>query len=214
MNSISKKPNIIAFSGKMGAGKDTAAELFMLALVNEHMRRISSEELDVSLRGTVLSGKWKVKKFAYKLKKIASTLCGAEVEQLDNQEFKKRTMGKEWNFMTYREFLQRLGTEAIRTGIHPDAWVNALFADYHSTMSHWLITDCRFQNEANAVTRHGGIVVRIENPRLPIQEDPHPSETELDDYPFHYTIVNDGTMEEFYEKIQKMIDFYQLDNVK
>jgi len=213
MTTTSRKPTIIAFSGKMGAGKDTAAELFMLAVVNKHLREVSSEELDVSLRGKVSSAKWSIKKYAYKLKQIASILCGADMHDLEDQEFKKRKMGKEWDFMTYREFLQRLGTEAIRTGIHPDAWVNALFADFHSTMSHWLITDCRFDNEANAVIRHGGIVVRIENPRLPVQEDPHPSETALDDFPFHYTIVNDGTMEEFYEKVQEMIEFYQLDNV-
>jgi hypothetical protein len=32
--------------------------------------------------------------------------------------------------MTYREFLQKLGTEAMRDGLHTNVWVNALFADY------------------------------------------------------------------------------------
>lgn len=31
---------------------------------------------------------------------------------------------------TYREMLQRVGTEAMRNMIHEDVWVNALFADY------------------------------------------------------------------------------------
>lgn len=31
---------------------------------------------------------------------------------------------------TYREMLQRVGTEAMRNQIHEDVWVNALFSDY------------------------------------------------------------------------------------
>lgn len=35
-----------------------------------------------------------------------------------------------YQHMTYRQFLQELGTNAIRDKIHPNTWVNALFADY------------------------------------------------------------------------------------
>ena len=196
----------------MGAGKDTAAELVMLALVNQELAKLnaSATELDISSRKSVIKQPWEFKRFAGKLKQIASILTGVDAHRFEDQEFKKRQMGKEWNFMTYREFLQRLGTEAIRTGIHPEAWVNAMFADFHSTISHWLITDCRFKNEASAVKRHQGIIVRINNPRLPVQEDPHPSETDLDDHKFDYVIDNDGTLEEFYEKIKVMLKHYQL----
>ena len=196
----------------MGAGKDTAAELVMLALVNQELAKLnaSATELDISSRKSVIKQPWEFKRFAGKLKQIASILTGVDAHHFEDQEFKKRQMGKEWNFMTYREFLQRLGTEAIRTGIHPEAWVNAMFADFHSTISHWLITDCRFKNEAAAVKRHQGIIVRINNSRLPVQEDPHPSETDLDDHKFDYVIDNEGTLEEFYKKIKVMLKHYQL----
>jgi hypothetical protein len=196
----------------MGAGKDTAAELMMLVLVNEQATRLTIDNtgLDTSLRKSVIKKPWEFRKFAGKLKQIASILTGVDAHHFEDQEFKTRKMGKEWGFMTYREFLQRLGTEAIRTGIHPQAWVNAMFADFHSTMSHWLITDCRFKNEADAVKQHKGIVVRINNPSLPVQENLHSSETDLDDYAFDYVIENDGTMDEFYEKIKAMLHHYEL----
>ncbi len=205
-------PNLIAFSGRMGAGKDTAAELVMVALANQdaEKRTVDGLGLQVSLRKMVIKRPWEFKKFAGKLKQIASILTGVDVDQFEDQDFKKRKMGKEWGFMTYREFLQRLGTEAIRTGIHSEAWVNALFADYHSTLSNWLITDCRFKNEAAAVKRHGGIVGRINNSSLPSPEEMHPSETDLDDFAFDYTIENNGTIEEFYEKIVEMLAHYKL----
>lgn len=209
---INKQPTLIAFSGRMGAGKDTAAELMMLVLVNEQATRLTIDNtgLDTSLRKSVIKKPWEFRKFAGKLKQIASILTGVDAHHFEDQEFKTRKMGKEWGFMTYREFLQRLGTEAIRTGIHPQAWVNAMFADFHSTMSHWLITDCRFKNEADAVKQHKGIVVRINNPSLPVQENLHSSETDLDDYAFDYVIENDGTMDEFYEKIKAMLHHYEL----
>lgn len=212
MKQPNSKPNLIAFSGKMGAGKDTAAELIMLALVNKDAERLTVDftALDVSLRKSVIKQPWEFKKFAGKLKQIASILTGVDAHHFEDQYFKTRKMGKEWGFMTYREFLQRLGTEAIRTGIHQEAWVNAMFADFHSTISHWLITDCRFLNEAEAVKHHKGIVVRINNPRLPLQEKAHPSETALDDYEFDYVIENDGTLEEFYEKIKVMLNHFEL----
>lgn len=212
MKQQNSKPNLIAFSGRMGAGKDTAAELIMLALVNEEAEKLTIDHtgLDTSMRKSVIKKPWQFRKFAGKLKQIASILTGVDAHHFEDQAFKTRKMGKEWGFMTYREFLQRLGTEAIRNGIHQQAWVNAMFADFHSTMSHWLVTDCRFKNEAEAVKQHKGIVVRINNPRLLLPENPHPSETDLDDYEFDYVIENDGTLEDFYEKVKVMLHHYQL----
>ncbi len=40
-----------------------------------------------------------------------------KIENFEDQEFKKLDMSPEWG-MTYREFLQKLGTEAMREGLH------------------------------------------------------------------------------------------------
>lgn len=88
---------------------------------------------------------------------------------------------------TYREFLQKLGTEAMRDGLHTNVWVNALFADYktvipvndehfdhintgHYKLKHdvslpnWIITDMRFPNEMEAVKEREGITIRVVRP--------------------------------------------------
>lgn len=88
--------------------------------------------------------------------------------------------------LTPRKLLQLLGTEAGREIIHPNIWVNALFADYPNKDTYildnpdlalfgskvksveleikkpnWIITDVRFPNEAQAIKDRGGIVIRV-----------------------------------------------------
>ena len=99
---------IISISGKIGSGKDTIADIIM-QYTPYH--------------------RWQVKKFAGKLKDIAEILTGVPKINFEDQEFKQQDMGPEWG-MTYRDLLQKLGTEAMRSGLHKNVWVNALFADY------------------------------------------------------------------------------------
>lgn len=70
--------------------------------------------------------------------------------------------------LTPRDILQKLGTDFGRDMLHPDIWINALFADYHSgikmsdyTESKWIITDSRFPNDVERVKSLGGICIRI-----------------------------------------------------
>jgi hypothetical protein len=141
-------------------------------------------------------------------------------------------MNPEWG-MTYREFLQRLGTEAMRDGLHTNVWVNALFADYkpysvrgssyEEHESNWIITDMRFPNEMEAVELREGITIRVERQAIEqglklsaittvklnetMQEiiNVHPSETALDGAEFDYTIENNGTLDELVEKVREIL---------
>lgn len=171
---------IIGISGYMGAGKDTVAQIIQ----------------DLTKPFPDSESPWQVKKFAFKLKQIASILTGIPMEKFEDREFKKTKLSSEWGEMTVREFLQRLGTEAVRNGLHPEAWVNALLADYKpvgvnesgvfefringETIRHkpdpivdrelfpkWIITDTRFPNEADAVKRNGGVILRVNRPFQP-----------------------------------------------
>lgn len=88
---------------------------------------------------------WEIKKFAGKLKTVASLLTGIPVKMFEDQDFKLTNLPEEWSSlkqsgrnkvlipMTVREFLQKLGTEAMRDGLHSNVWVNALFSDYVDT---------------------------------------------------------------------------------
>jgi hypothetical protein len=208
---MEKRINLIGISGKIGSGKDTVGNII------QYLSRDPEAETFESYMNSVrlTSSKWEVKKFAYKLKQIASILTGIPIEKFEDQEFKKTDLGPEWNYwldrkeypMTVRLFLQRLGTEAIRNGIHEQAWVNALFADY-SDNSSWLVTDMRFPNEVASIKERGGITLRINRPNV-VQLD-HPSETLLDNYEFDYVIENDGTIDELIEKVRVMMEHFKL----
>lgn len=94
-----------------------------------------------------------------------------------------------YNKMTVRQFLQKLGTDSIRDHLHLNAWVNSLMCDYN-TDSKWIISDCRFPNEYQAVKEKNGITIRV-NRTDQVLKDLHISETALDDFKFDYVINNE-----------------------
>lgn len=194
---------IIGLSGYAKSGKDTVAEM---------IKDYYKEDTGAFNQGS----EWQIKKFSGKLKTIASLLTGIHPDKFEDQEFKQSMLGSEWGTnleangvtiplsITVREFLQNLGTDAIRNNLHSNAWVNALMADYleqdkvesigdymslTTPASKWIITDVRFPNEAQAIKDRGGVIVRIDRPGIaPVNA--HPSETALDNWTFDYKIAN------------------------
>jgi len=185
--------SIIGISGRIGSGKNTIGDIIqIICLTNE-------------------GPTFEQKSFAGKLKQIASLLTGFPVESFEDQEFKKSYLGAEWGtvrtnplnaipvfgdvqfneLMSVRELLQKLGTEAMRNGLHEDVWVNALFSDYTGrktrinqitpvkqsfdvdTYPNWIITDVRFPNELEAVKERKGITIRITRPVESYPENPN-----------------------------------------
>lgn len=182
---------IISISGKIGSGKDTIADIIM-QYTPYH--------------------RWEVKKFAGKLKDIAEILTGVPKINFEDQEFKQRDMGPEWG-MTYRDLLQKLGTEAMRSGLHKNVWVNALFADYQFNIEedeqvpYWIITDSRFPNELAAVKEHNGIAIKVIRDSGNTIGTTHTSETALDDYTkWDYVINNNGTLEELKTQVLSILE--------
>jgi len=202
---------LIGISGKIGAGKDTVG--------------IIIRQLGFTNNG----GTWENMKFAGKLKIIASLLTGIPIEKFEDQEFKKTILGSEWGrptkqnplnaiepfkditfveMMSVRDLLQKLGTEAMRNGLHENVWVNALFADYTEDKQ-WVITDVRFPNEFKAIKEKGGIVIRVNRPghgnSMKELAEAHPSETALDGHDFDYVIENDGNLEKLISKVREIL---------
>lgn len=208
---------IIALNGYAGSGKDTIAAIIQYLLCKnkgdldiEHVVKYYEKHqwwLEYQ------SG-WQTRKFAGKLKAIAEILTGIPSYMFENREFKLQNMPEEWNKhgmpMTVREFLQRLGTDGLRNNLCDNVWVNALMTEYKpkhevefsttennsviptdftSIYPNWIITDCRFVNEAHAVKRKKGIVIRVDRPGVqPINK--HISETALDNWNFDYKVMN------------------------
>lgn len=206
---------IIGINGYAGSGKDTVGKLIQIASCLDLPEGLDLENIinnyDLHQSWIKDMSDWKIKKWAGKLKTIASMLTGIPVEMFEDQEFKKTSLGPQWG-MTVRDFLQKLGTDGLRTGLHENTWVNALMADYtpisdqsyvledgslfdlrdlpgHPVYPDWIITDTRFPNEAQAIKDAGGIVIRVDRPGCkPIND--HPSETGLDNWDFDHKIMN------------------------
>jgi hypothetical protein len=142
-----------------------------------------------------------VKGFSQKLKEVASVLTGIPPSFFESQQFKQRHLPG-WD-MTARELLQKLGTEAIRNGLHQDAWVNALFSEYKDH-DNWIIVDCRFPNEAQRVLDYGGLIVRIDRYGVGPLND-HPSETSLDEWDFDIFIKNNGDINQLKETVKEIL---------
>lgn len=194
---------IIALNGYSGSGKDTVAAIIQY-LMCDNVGTLEVEDIIKHYKPhkwwlEEQSG-WEIKKFAGKLKTIASLMTGIPEEMFEDQKFKKKSLPQEWANhgmpITVREFLQKLGTDAVRDNLCDNAWVNALMVDYISKdqadgreVSNWIITDCRFPNEVHAIKKKGGVVIRVDRPnQSPINR--HISETSLDHWKFDYKIMN------------------------
>lgn len=238
---------LIAINGKIGSGKDTVGNMIQYLTAEcskpntSHTR--TYQEFMLNGQGnndfqTWYNSEWEIKKFAGKLKQVASLLTGIPTYKFEDQEFKKTNLGPEWNKkvftgnwisgipidadtqMSVRTLLQKLGTEALRHGLHTNTWVNALFADYspigqeyeeagpsqiirNDVYPDWIITDMRFPNELQSVVNRGGITIRVTRPGTDVGN--HPSETALDAYPMNYEIVNDGSLEDLLNKVREIL---------
>lgn len=184
---------IIGISGKIKSGKDTLGKALAELIPNAQ-----------------------IKKYATKLKLIAGLLLGVDPDRFEDRAFKESQLGVEWNYwsvdedrysteleasyygklcgftpventMTVRDFLIDIGTNAIRKGLHPDTWINGLLSDYNPEEV-WIVTDVRMYNEAEAIRKLGGKILRIDRPGIETKD--HITETELDNYEFDERILN------------------------
>jgi len=209
---------IIGIAGKKNSGKDEVGKIIQYLTSNINIEGVNNTKPSYEFFKTIYKDfeyDWQIKKFADKLKDIVCLLIGCTREQLEDREFKEKELGEEWwiykfpnnqisSFIdkkdvpdfwskyliksTPRKILQLLGTEAGRNIIHPNIWVNSLFAGYKDVMikqtqsvysedaqsfdgilnippiydkPNWIITDVRFPNEAQAIKDRGGIIIRV-----------------------------------------------------
>lgn len=127
---------------------------------------------------------FQIRSFGYDVKFITSYITGIDINLIQSREIKSKYL-PEWG-MTLGEMFQKIGTECMRKGLHPDTWVLSLMTKYTPDQN-WIIDDVRFKNEANTIKQFGGILIRLEgDPANMRSKDPrnmnHKSETELDNY--------------------------------
>lgn len=84
---------LIGVSGKINSGKDTVGKIANIILSAPHF---TDEAVESLLPKEVYNQKYKIKKFADKLKDIVCLLIGCTREQLEDREFKEKELEEEW----------------------------------------------------------------------------------------------------------------------
>jgi hypothetical protein len=182
----------IGFLAKMGSGKTTCAEYIT--------KNYNYEEVF----------------FAKALKDVIQYLFKFTDEQLYGSE--KQKTDEFWN-ISPRQAMQFIGTELFRDqmdklipGMSQDFWIKVLERAL-SKDKNYVFSDCRMQNEIDFIKNRSpgnGIVVKIIRPCIEKNKDDtskHATETGIDYVTgYDYIIINDGTKEELYAKLDELMN--------
>jgi hypothetical protein len=196
---------IIALTGKARSGKDTAALVIREYLDQYHDN--TEEFTDCYVLG--------LEAFAAPIKSMVAMLLdyfglGSVMRQdilapyIDGD--KKEEVIPEIG-ASPRKLMQTLGTDWGRNCIDKSLWLNSMrarikgytdVANFGYRGAIVVVTDCRFDNEAELIKELGGLVVRVVRDETPeVGEDSHPSEAGVSDELVGLTVHNNGTVEEF-----------------
>ena len=172
---------IIGIAGYKGSGKDTAGSVL------------------VDTYG------WDKMSFAAPIKDLTANIFNLDRLMLEGNTSEARyvremplpnVFGK-----TPRYLLQVIGT-GFRDLIHPDVWVKIVETNYLNHDNHVVITDVRFPNEVEMISKYG-FVVGIKRPGF--NGDQHISERALDNVALRYIVNNDGTMQDLKNNMNRLV---------
>jgi hypothetical protein len=105
-----------------------------------------------------------------------------------------------------RRLMQQFGTEVGRSLLGENVWVDVLYKHFpgiDDPEQRYVITDCRFANEAEFIHNHGGDLLWIDRPG--IVSDGHASESLLMRDKADYILRNDETIEELQEDLRLLL---------
>jgi len=177
---------LIGISGYAGSGKDTVADYY---IENSRFARYS---------------------LADPIKKAASEMFGVPLAHFSDRELKEVVIPF-WGFSP-RYMAQIIGTECGRNLFRQDIWIKRAEVEYNKYRDNFnaggmVIPDIRFENEAVWIQKMGGTLIHITRPDYDgdVGTAGHASEAGYSDNLKDYTVINDGTIEDLYEKINKIL---------
>ena len=160
---------LIGLTGQKRSGKDTFAYIVESLIPN--VKKIS---------------------FAHPMKEIAKIMFNLNDQELEEQ---KETF--ELDGITPRKFLQLFGTEFCRKLFKDDIWVRKAFDSFDPKI-HTIITDVRFDNEAEYIKNLGGLIVKVVRGEEKVAE--HCSEAGVSEQFIDKIILNNGLKSDYENK--------------
>lgn len=182
-SSINNLPRIIAICGRKRSGKDSVA-----GYLSEHYGYVNA-------------------KFADPLKQAVKGFFGFTEHQV---EVDKEVVDELWG-ITPRHAMQFIGCHIVQhefqkliPDIGRDFFIKSLLCKHKNT-ERVVISDLRFAHEFDAINAiEGSIIIKLTRPDID-NSDTHISEIEVDNIKCEYEIVNDGTLEDLWEKIETIM---------
>jgi hypothetical protein len=195
---------VIGIAGQLGNGKDVVAD-YLAARLN----------YDCETDG------WKRSAFANAVKETFESAFGVDRDFIES--WKRNPEPPPGFTKNVRQSLQFIG-DGFRQ-IRPNIWIEVALRDESKQL---IISDSRYINEARAVKAKGGLMIVLYRPGF-LNDDPNPSEAQIRpvvewfaknlkegpvpkcmDEPewlqlYDYFLVNDGTLEDLYTKIDKSL---------
>lgn len=187
------KQTLVGLTGKARSGKDTVAEY----LKNSHYFRTYA--------------------FADPLKEAASKMFGIPLDHFYNSNLKEKP-DPFWE-ISPREIAQKLGTEGGRRLFREDIWIKRAERAWHeyidqfngiSDMSFYphldhngfIITDIRFENEADFIRSNGGMMIHVLRDSIEKVRE-HESENGIEILDNDIVIENNSTIEELFYNVEQ-----------
>ena len=176
------KPLLIGLTGRARSGKSTAAQ---------------------HLVGTYLLEQYA---FADPLRDGLMAIFNLDPTDFEGDR-KEQPLG--WLDCSPRQLMQSMGTEWARNTVHPDVWVKLAEQnlDYMSNalgaVLGFVVSDVRFENEADLIRRRGGTVIHILRPNA-LAVNPHISEAGIAANSADLTLPNYGTVESFLRSLDEV----------
>ena len=154
--------------------------------------------------------------FADPLKEAVRHIFDLNDEQLYGKD--KEIFDPRWK-KTPRELFQIFGTDIMRNimspmlGLENNLWVHRFRVWYEDKRdSNIVVADVRFPSEADEIRELGGILIRIDGNSK--NEDYHISEQLINEIPVDHIIENNGSIEEYYEKIKVLVEKLSITKMK
>lgn len=178
-----KKPLIVAFSGKAGSGKNTAAS-YLVDYLKAHQKTVSISAFADPIRFML-----------HALDVPAEYMYRRDCKEQDIPGFGA----------SYRHMAQTLGTEWGRQCMGSSFWVKLMDLRLQKSAvqeaDFIIITDVRFQNEAQYVLDQGGLLIEVQRKdAAPVKE--HASEQQT--LPVGHVLFNDGSLEDLQSQCGKL----------
>jgi hypothetical protein len=172
---------LIGLTGKARSGKDTVADI----LKKSDKRWDSVSFADPIREGVAAMFGWNNRHLHGELKEVVDPLVG----------------------VSPREAMQKLGTEWGRGMIKETLWADLAKHRVNYLLNvnrNVVVSDIRFDNEAQLIHDLDGIIIRIERDNLPTVRE-HASEQGVSDDLVHYVLKNNSSLTQLEEQVLKLI---------